>query len=77
MGNIRLQRITRIRDKRHTRIRMPATKQDVKNQQRKAKIIVIFLCVQSRQMTTRFCSSGGVKCDTPTSHKYGVPLALI
>ena len=42
MGNIRLQRITRIRDKRHTRIRMPATKQDVKNQQGKAKIIVIF-----------------------------------
>ncbi|SRN46882.1 Uncharacterised protein [Shigella flexneri] len=42
MGNIRLQRITRIRDKRHTRIRMPATKQDVKNQQRKAKITVIF-----------------------------------
>lgn len=41
MGNIRLQRITRIRDKRYTRIRMPPTKQDVKNQQRKAKIIVI------------------------------------
>ncbi len=41
MGNIRLQRITRIRDKRHTRIRMPTTKQDVKYQQGKAKIIVI------------------------------------
>ncbi len=42
MGNIRLQCITRIRDKRYTGIRMPPTKQDVKNQQRKAKIIVIF-----------------------------------
>lgn len=41
MGNIRLQRITRIRDKRYTGIRMPTTEQDVKNQQRKAKIIVI------------------------------------
>ncbi len=41
MGNIRLQRITGIRDKRYTGIRMPTTKQDVKNQQRKAKIIVI------------------------------------
>ena len=56
MGNIRLQRITRIRDKRYTGIRMPPTKQDVKNQQRKAKIIVIRGTFKNRQMMAMFAA---------------------
>lgn len=76
MGNIRLQRITRIRDKRHTRIRMPLPNKTWKISNARPKLS--WFSVRSKPTNDdKVCSSGGVKCDTPTSHKCSVPLALI